>query len=96
MFFKLASNRAVHVSSSLLSRHHVQRSSGFERLSNATARGLGRPGAVTAPWLWDVCAAVVDGMPEVEGHGPDLGLLALSELRNDVVAAFGQVDDPAT
>lgn len=42
----------------------------------------------------DVCGAVVDGMKEVEGYGTLLGLIALGELRTDVLRAFSKVDDP--
>jgi hypothetical protein len=92
--FKLVSSTAVHANVRLLPRHRVERAGGFERLSNATVRGLGRPAAVAAHCLWDTCSAVVGGAMRSDSFTPPVALMTLGMLRDDVVRSVSQVDDP--
>lgn len=92
--YKVASSEAIHANSGLLIRHYVERSGGPERLSNATTRGLARPAAVAAHCLWDTCSAIAGGARRSDSFAPALGLMTLRLLRDDVIRAVSEVDDP--
>lgn len=92
--YKVASSDAVHANSNLLRRHYVQRADGPERLSNATIQGLARPAAVASHWLWDSTSALVGAAQRSDSYTPAIGLMALRLLRDDLMQALGDVEDP--
>lgn len=92
-YYQDASARAVHANANLVREHHVLRGDVYERLSNATTRGLARPAALTAHYLTGVCDAVLDGGSRRDSYEPMLGVLAIKSLRDDVTNTFAVIFD---